>query len=72
LIIHSRDDEIVPFSHGQRLFQAASQPRQFLEIHGGHNTGFLMSRDRYIEGIDAFLDAHLDKASSLPAPKDGP
>lgn len=62
LIIHSRDDEIVPFSHGQRLFQAASRPRQLLEIHGGHNTGFLMSRDRYTEGVDAFLDAHIKKA----------
>lgn len=72
LIIHSREDEIVPFSHGQRLFEAANQPKQFLEIHGGHNTGFLVSRDRYMDGIDAFLDDHLGKATRPSTAKGGP
>lgn len=38
LIIHSRSDTIVPFDHGQRLYQLASEPKIFLEVYGGHNT----------------------------------
>lgn len=39
LIIHGREDEVVPFHHGQSLFQAANEPRQCLWIDGGkHNS----------------------------------
>lgn len=61
LIIHSRDDEIVPFAHGRRLYAVASEPKQFLEIRGGHNDGFVVSGDDYANGLDAFLKAHLDQ-----------
>ena len=39
LFIHSPDDEVVPFGVGQKLFEAASEPKEFLMIHGGHNDG---------------------------------
>jgi len=39
LFIHSPDDEVVPYWIGQKLFEAAGQPKEFLEIHGGHNDG---------------------------------
>jgi len=39
LFIHSPDDEVVPYWVGQKLFEAASQPKEFLKIHGGHNDG---------------------------------
>jgi len=55
LVIHSRNDEIIPFRHGEALFVAANEPKEFLEIRGGHNDGFLVSGKRYTEGIDAFL-----------------
>ncbi len=60
LIIHSHDDEIVPYRHGQALFEAAHQPKQFLEISGSHNDGFLISSPIYEAGIRHFLDVHLD------------
>jgi len=44
LVIHSRDDDIIPFAHGRRLFEAARSPKQFLEIEGGHNEGFIFGR----------------------------
>jgi fermentation-respiration switch protein FrsA (DUF1100 family) len=47
LVIHSRDDELVPFEFGLRLFEAAPEPKRFLEISGGHNEGFLLSGDTY-------------------------
>jgi fermentation-respiration switch protein FrsA (DUF1100 family) len=59
LVVHSRDDEIVPFSHGLRLYEAASPPKDFVELHGGHNDAMLTSRRQYIEAMDAFLSEHL-------------
>ncbi|MBN1527239.1 MAG: alpha/beta hydrolase [Candidatus Omnitrophica bacterium] len=55
LIMHSIDDEIVPFSLGQKLFDAAAEPKKFLKLRGGHNTAFLDSKKDYTEGIRAFL-----------------
>ena len=43
LIIHSREDELIPYSHGVALFESAPKPKAFLEITGGHNSGFLTS-----------------------------
>ncbi len=56
LIIHSRDDEIIPFSHGQALYEAAGAERKFVELRGSHNEGFLLSRDAYLVAWRAFLD----------------
>jgi len=39
LFIHSPEDEVVPYWVGQKLFEAASEPKVFLKIHGGHNDG---------------------------------
>jgi len=41
LFIHSPDDEVVPYWVGQKLFETAAEPKEFLEIHGGHNDGSL-------------------------------
>ena len=57
LFIHSKKDEIIPFSHGERLFAAANQPKQFLEINGSHNDGFLVSQGKYLAGIMGFLES---------------
>ncbi len=57
LIIHSVDDEIVPFRLGERLFNAAGEPKRFLRIRGTHNEAFLDSKVQFAEGIKAFLDS---------------
>ena len=56
LIIHSTEDEIVPYDHGQRLYGAAGEPKTFLKLRGGHNTAFLDSRKKYSEGIKNFIE----------------
>lgn len=61
LIVHSPDDEIVPFSHGQALLDSAPQPRALLELRGSHNTGFLLSEQSYREGLASFLGEHLPR-----------
>ncbi len=60
LIVHSREDEIVPFGHGERLFATAKEPKTFLEIHGGHNGAFLSSGKVYTEGLARFLRAQVE------------
>ncbi|MHB8817055.1 MAG: alpha/beta hydrolase [Steroidobacteraceae bacterium] len=58
LVIHSRDDEIIPFLHGEELRRRASGPAQLLEIFGDHNAAFMLSRPKLTEGIRSFLEAH--------------
>lgn len=60
LVIHSEQDDVVPFRHGQRLFATAREPKMFLPISGDHNTGFLLSGDAYVEGMKRFLVTSLD------------
>lgn len=55
LVIHSRDDEIVPFDLGLELFRRAGEPKKFVEISGGHNEGFLESEDAYVKGLRDWL-----------------
>lgn len=55
LVIHSRNDDVISIRHGRRLFDAARPPKQFLEIEGGHNEGFVFGRDEWIRQLDAFL-----------------
>ena len=59
LIVHSPNDEMMPFSHGQRLFETAKEPKEFLEISGSHNEGFITSGKRYEEGLNAFISEYL-------------
>lgn len=61
LIVHSRDDEIIPFKQGQQLFKLASEPKHFLELLGGHNDGFLVSGRRYLDGFENFLAASMGR-----------
>ncbi len=58
LVVHSPDDEIIPFQHGQRIFDAAEGPRTLLELQGDHNTGFIRSEAIYREGLDRFIGEH--------------
>lgn len=55
LIIHSADDRLIPISHGRKLFEAANEPKEFLEISGDHNSGFLTSGAVYTDGLGAFI-----------------
>lgn len=56
LVMHSREDELVPFEFGRRLFEAAREPKRFVEITGGHNDGFLTSGDLYRNAWTQWLD----------------
>jgi fermentation-respiration switch protein FrsA (DUF1100 family) len=59
LIVHSKDDELMPFEHGIRLFEIANEPKRFLEICGSHNEGFIVSGIQYQNGLHAFITDYI-------------
>ena len=56
LIAHSREDDIIPYAHGERLYAAANEPKQFLVLRGGHNDGFIFTRAEWVAALGAFLE----------------
>ena len=56
LILHGRDDTIVPVTHAHRLKQVSSNGRLVL-YDGGHNDGFYLRGD-YWRDIESFLREH--------------
>ena len=58
LVLHSPQDEIMPFSLGQAVYQAASPPKAFVELRGDHNGGFLLSQPHYQQALAAFVAGH--------------
>jgi len=55
LVVHSREDKEVPFAHGLRIFEAAPEPKEFLEIKGSHRKGFFTSAEVYRERLKTFI-----------------
>ncbi len=59
LIIHSKEDKLIPFDHGLKLYETANDPKEFLEITGTHGNGFLTSGKVYEQKVKAFIDTYL-------------
>lgn len=55
MVAHSKEDEIIPYVEGREIFDAAPEPKQFLEMHGGHNDGFITSGTAYLDGLRSFI-----------------
>jgi len=47
LLIHSRDDEMVPVDFARRLYAVANEPKTLVEVQGRHNDFFLVSGRTY-------------------------
>jgi fermentation-respiration switch protein FrsA (DUF1100 family) len=58
LFLHSPEDTIIPIEEGRRLFQAAPEPKEFIEVRGGHIGPADVDAAVYFGGIRRFLDAH--------------
>lgn len=63
LVAHSTQDNLIPFSHGRRLYDAASEPKMFLEMRGRHGGGFIETGQQYRETLDEFISTVLDRNS---------
>jgi len=57
LILHGDQDEIIPFSMGRRLFEAANEPKEFYSIKGaGHNDTYIVGGRAYFEALGRFIE----------------
>ncbi|MGH7178232.1 MAG: alpha/beta hydrolase, partial [Tepidisphaeraceae bacterium] len=61
MVIHAQDDLIIPFQHGQALFDAASEPKRQLWVGGGHNQ--VLNDESVAREVRDFFD----EARAVPA-----
>ena len=60
LVFHGDADEVVPFHHGQAVFEAAREPKRFVRIPGAlHNDTYAVGGAPYWDAWAAFLAAHV-------------
>ncbi|MHB2017322.1 MAG: alpha/beta hydrolase [Candidatus Xenobia bacterium] len=55
LIMHSPQDDTIPFDMGRQLYEAAGEPRTFVELTGGHNWPLSEQAPKVRESLKAFL-----------------
>ena len=59
LVAHSRDDRLIPFALGRRLYEAAPEPKAFIALRGGHVAAFRTQAKVYKGGVEEFLAQEL-------------
>lgn len=59
LFIHGREDRLIPFENGRSLFEAACQPKTFLETPGEHNNAGYAYAPPYTVKMFEFIQASL-------------
>lgn len=57
LVMHGREDRIIPFWHGQKLFDAAPEPKQHLWIEDAqHNDYVHTAGEAYLKSFQSFME----------------
>jgi len=57
LFIHGRRDSLIPFSHAEKLFDAAKGEKEFYPIAGAdHNDTYIVAGDEYFTKIASFIE----------------
>jgi len=57
MIIHGKNDQMIPIEHSQVLFEnTASNQKIFLKLQGGHNDSYIVDREKYLEGLNEFIN----------------
>jgi fermentation-respiration switch protein FrsA (DUF1100 family) len=67
LVIHGDQDDIVPMAQGQKLFEAANQPKQLHIVHGAGHSDCYASSSECLGSLASFLGS-LPGGSSSSAP----
>jgi hypothetical protein len=55
LVMHAPDDDVVPIELARTLYDAAAEPKRFVELEGGHGGGFLTDLAVYRRAWDEIL-----------------
>ena len=56
LFAHGKPDEVVPYALGQKLFEAAAEPKQWVELPGGHDDVAWMTDDAFRRILREFTE----------------
>ena len=70
LVLHSPDDEIIPLRLGEKVFQAANEPKIFVKLKGDHNSGFLVSQPDYGRTLGRFISSAVSTLPHHPTSQD--
>jgi uncharacterized protein len=65
LVLHSEADTVIPFRHGLKLFEAASEPKQLLRLYGNHYGNEWQVTPALSQALRAFL-AKSEYGSNAP------
>jgi hypothetical protein len=57
MLIHSTEDELIPFRFAETLYENASEPKRLIEITGDHNNGFYDSQPKYTRAWENWLNS---------------
>jgi pimeloyl-ACP methyl ester carboxylesterase len=55
LLLHARDDRIIPFPHAERLLAAAHGPKRLVALTGGNIRPNLVDQQTYLDGLRGFF-----------------
>lgn len=56
LFLHSREDTVVPFAIGEKLFRAAAEPKEFVEVKGPHGESNAYDAAVFREAMKTFFE----------------
>jgi uncharacterized protein len=71
MVMHSRSDRLVGFSHAQANFASANEPKLLWELAGDHNDS-LSDRKKFVEGVEKFLALIESTSRNTPLPPGSP
>lgn len=55
LVIHSPEDDIIPYDMGEKLFELGREPKTFLKISGLHNERHYLKTGQYVQTLKTFI-----------------
>lgn len=55
LFLHSPEDEVIPYAHGERLFAAAHEPKRLIAVRGGHMDAYTLDKATYFGALGELL-----------------
>lgn len=56
LVLHGDRDDVIPYAHGKKVFEAAQEPKEFYAIRDArHNDTYVVGGDPYFEVLKTFI-----------------
>jgi len=60
LVIHGTADRIIPVGHGERVYAALADPKEWYAVEdAGHNDLLYIGGREYLAAVDRFIERHV-------------